>query len=607
MPVSPVVDQEFVVHLFAPLDGPQAQQASRQLQQAWLACREQLGMTQQIAGRPDAAAGLPDPTVAPPEATGVPAADKVLAVQQSPGAIRQAVMRQVHDVANLSVAFAQPAPEGRGARPRRRLTTIRSRAVPPPRGLSWVDYAAIWAQASQPQTAALLGEAHLFLARTPAGKTGKVVATAELGRALDALLPYRDDRPPNWWERGITTTAGYALWDTGRAADTGAVREIVLVAPADKDEELSAWAWSDRTPAMPPFARYLLHAAKLRYETRLLESWHGATAPSPDIDGLVAELDATLEPGKLPPGGAELLRSLSSRLGAERRRLKLLAADLAQLRETVSIAQHNLADQPGCEADDPVGLFAADQSLASWLTRQIDSDRGYLQIQLDRAESVREYVTEELGQVRESGQTLDHRDGRPHDHSDTARRVFVVSGRDGELTASFFDLLYAVGLEPLEWEMLVRPTGMAAPYLGEVVRKAPQLSQATLVLLSPDDVVELHPDLRQENDHPYEQARAAQARPNVLFELGLAFMAYPERTIIVEVGLMRPIADLAGLNTIRFDGSAIAVKKVIERLEGAGCPVNTSGESWLAPRRFAHLATYRRGPGTGGAADDGGT
>jgi hypothetical protein len=109
------------------------------------------------------------------------------------------------------------------------------------------------------------------------------------------------------------------------------------------------------------------------------------------------------------------------------------------------------------------------------------------------------------------------------------------------------------------------------------------------------------------NDQPYERARAGQARPNVLFELGLAFMAYPERTIIVEVGLMRPIADLAGLNAIRFDGSAIAVKKVIERLEGAGCPVKTSGESWLDPRRFASLATYRRGPGTGGATGDGGT
>ncbi len=76
-------------------------------------------------------------------------------------------------------------------------------------------------------------------------------------------------------------------------------------------------------------------------------------------------------------------------------------------------------------------------------------------------------------------------------------------------------------------------------------------------------------------------------------------MAYPERTVVVEVGLMRPIGDLAGLNVIRFDGSAIAVKKILDRLHGAGCPVKASGTNWLDTGRFASLAAYRRGPGTG--------
>jgi predicted nucleotide-binding protein len=610
MPTPPIVDQEFVVHLFAPLDGPQAQEAYRQVERVWMACREQLGMTQQVEG-------LPGSKLPPSEALSGPVTGKVLAFQQSKVGVRQAVLRRVHDVLNLSVALAQPTPEGRRSRPRgRRLTAIGSTALPSQGRLGWADYAAMWARASQPQTDALLGEAQLFLARTPPGRSGRVVATAELGQALDFLLPYRDDRPPQWRQWGITTPAGYALWDTGlAAADTGVVREIVLVAAADQDDELSAWAWSDRTPAMPPFARYLMHAAKLRYEARLLDKWHSTAPPSQDIDGLVAELSAVLEPGKPVPGSAELLSSLRSRLRAEEARLKLLETDLAHLGQTVSIAQGNLAAQPGCGVDErPVGLFAADQSLARWMTGQIKSDRDYLQLQLDRTRSVREYVTEELGQVRgqgaESGQAVTspgHHNSASGDRPDAVRRVFVVYGRDGALATSFFDLLYAVGLEPLEWERLVRPTGMAAPYLGDVVRKAPHLAQATLVLLSPDDIVELHPDLRQDNDHPYERALSGQARPNVLFELGLAFMAYPEQTIIVEVGLMRPIADLAGLNVIRFDGSAIAVRKVLDRLDLAGCPVNISGTNWLDPGRFANLATYRRGPGTFRATGDGGT
>jgi CASPASE and TPR Repeat-Associated N-terminal domain/CASPASE and TPR Repeat-Associated C-terminal domain len=65
----------------------------------------------------------------------------------------------------------------------------------------------------------------------------------------------------------------YALWETGHPADTRAMREIVLVASADQDDGLSAWAWSDGTPTMPPFARYLMQVAKLRYEARVLDGW----------------------------------------------------------------------------------------------------------------------------------------------------------------------------------------------------------------------------------------------------------------------------------------------------------------------------------------------
>jgi predicted nucleotide-binding protein len=608
MPAPPVVDQEFVVHLFGPLDGPHAPQAYVQVQRIWAACRDQLGMY----GRD--VAGLPDAALPAPEVVGRSAADSVLAFQESRADIRQAVLRRAHDVLNLSAALAQPTPEGRGARSRSRLGSIRPADPPAERRLGWADYAALWARASQPRADALLGEAHLFLARTPPGKTGGVLATAELGQSLDPLLPYREDRPHGWWRRGISTTAGYALWDTG-LADTGAVREVILVAAADRDEELSAWAWSDRTAAMPPFARYLMHAAKLRYEARLLERWHGTPAAQQDTDALVAELNSTLAPGPPGPESAHLLRSLGSRLRAEETRLTGLDADMARLEQTVSIAQRNLAAQPGCGPNDGSdGMFAADQSLARYVTGQLSSDRDYLQIELRRANSIRELAAEALEQLGQHDPepaaaepaAAEPAELAPEARPDIAKRVFVVYGRDGALAKSFFDLLYSVGLQPLEWERLVGPTGSTAPYLGEVVRMAPSLAQANLVLLSPDDIVELHPDLFLVNDHQYERARAGQARPNVLFELGLAYMAYPKRTVIVEVGHLRPIADLAGLNVIRFDGSASAVKKVIDRLVQAGCSADTTGDSWLDPGRFAGLEAYHRGPGTSRATGDGG-
>jgi predicted nucleotide-binding protein len=605
MPAPPVVDQEFVVHLFAPLDGPQVPRAYGQVQRIWAACRRQLGMTGQIPGQPGA-------TLPSLKAIGKSAPDSVLATQEQPG-VRQAVLRRTHDALNLSLAFAQPAPEGRRAARWGRLNAVRPPAVPPHRRLGWADYAALWARASQPEPGALLAEARLFLARTPPKKTGSVAATAELGEVVDALLPYREDRPEGWWRWGTTTTAGYALWDTGLAADTSAIREIVLIAGADRDVELSTWAWSDRTPAMPPFARYLMHAAKLRYEARLVDSWHAAMSAGQDLDALAAELNAGLGLGSPAPGDAGLLSSLRGRLRAEETRLTLLQGEMKRLEQTVSVAQQNLA-QPGCEASDgSAGMFAADKSLASFLSGQVTTDRNYLQIELDGIRHLRERVTEELNQLTSRSPEPEPTASRDGDASqetrrDASRQVFVVYGRDGALRKSFFDLLYLVGLEPLEWERLVPSTGTTIPYLGDVVQKAPHLAQATLVLLSPDDIVELHPDLFQENDQPYERARSGQARPNVLFELGLAFMAYPERTIVVQVGKMRPISDLAGRNVIHFDGSAVAVAKVMERLRDAGCPVETSGRTdWLDTGRFAGLATYSRGPGTGEAPGDGGS
>lgn len=610
MPTSPVVDQEFIVHLFAPLDGPLAAPAYEQVRRVWTACRDQLGMSSRDA------AGLPGAALPSLEAIGNSGRDSVLAFQEGSAGIRQAVLRRSHDVLNLSVAMAQPVPEGRHARRRGRLGMIRPADGLPPRP-NWKDYAALWARASRPWAAALLGEAQVFLARTQPGKTGSVQASAGFGEALEPLLPYREDRPGGWHRRGITTTAGYALWDTG-TADTGAVREIILVAAADRDETLSAWAWSDRTPAMPPFARYLMHAAKLRYEARLLDTWHATAAANPDTRSLVAELEAMLAPEHAGGESVALLESLRDRLRAEEHRLTLLDADMASLKETVSLAQLNLAAQPGCGPDDgPAGMFAADQSLARYVSGQASSDRRYLEIELRRAKSVRERAAEVLSQLAGGSpqaarqpavpepalagtrvRAVAASGGAPDGPVDATKRVFVIYGRDGELVKSFFDLLLALKLHPLEWEKLVNLTGSTAPYLGDVVRAAPHLAQANLVLLSPDDIVRLHRDLYQEGDQAYERARSGQARPNVLFELGLAFMAAPERTIIVEIGQLRPIADLAGLNVIHFDGSVEAIKKVADRLILAGCPADTSGDRWLDTSRFAGLEAYRRGPET---------
>src|SRR5262249_23001013 len=71
---------------------------------------------------------------------------------------------------------------------------------------------------------------------------------------------------PEWWKAGATTDIGTAVWEVSPPGDSRVLRRVVVLAPPDRDAELSAWTWSNGQPASPPFARYLLNAAKLRYQ-----------------------------------------------------------------------------------------------------------------------------------------------------------------------------------------------------------------------------------------------------------------------------------------------------------------------------------------------------
>jgi predicted nucleotide-binding protein len=191
-------------------------------------------------------------------------------------------------------------------------------------------------------------------------------------------------------------------------------------------------------------------------------------------------------------------------------------------------------------------------------------------------------------------QPSDQTSGQAPAGHDRSRSVFVVHGRDEEVRQAMFELLRRLDLRPLEWEELVRATGKPSPFLGEVVMNAPAQAQAALVLLTPDDVAKLHPHLLGNRERDDETQLTGQPRQNVLIELGMVLMAYPERTVIVEVGRLRHVADTAGINVIRFDGTEDSLAKIAARLKLAGCQLDDSRPEWRDPRYFQNLSAYRR-------------
>lgn len=184
----------------------------------------------------------------------------------------------------------------------------------------------------------------------------------------------------------------------------------------------------------------------------------------------------------------------------------------------------------------------------------------------------------------------------PSTKPDRRRNVFVVHGRDEQAADAVFELLRTLDLVPLEWERIVAATHHAVPFLGDVVHRATEQAQAAVVLLTPDDVVSLHRNLHEPDEPSHETHETCQPRPNVLIELGMVLAAYPERTVIAQAGAIRPIADIAGRNFVRIDGSQKALWKLAERLKVAGCAVDDSGLQRLCLATFQEWDAYHRQP-----------
>jgi predicted nucleotide-binding protein len=149
-----------------------------------------------------------------------------------------------------------------------------------------------------------------------------------------------------------------------------------------------------------------------------------------------------------------------------------------------------------------------------------------------------------------------------------------------------FAFLRSVGVKPIEWNSAIAMSKKAAPFIGQVLDAGFDNARAVVVLLTPDDLARLRPDLLSDSDAAFERRETGQARPNVLFEAGRAFSSHPDRTVMVQLGKVRPFSDIAGRHVVEMTDDADKRQELATKLENAGCDVDRSGTDWLKAGDF---------------------
>ncbi|WP_247196688.1 CATRA conflict system CASPASE/TPR repeat-associated protein [Streptomyces sp. GESEQ-35] len=368
------------VHVFVVTGGEHRAAALGFVRELWAQCGERLGMTEPV---PRVGVGLdpeggwesgPDDPAPPAWASHTRG---LLAVRNGPGpGLRQAALRRDHDAVCLSVMLAPGATED----------------------LGWAELDAQWSEAVRaarpagatrgpgPPVDGLLGEARLYLARLsePAARP-----SIDPHGPLSVALRSRISGAPAHGAAGVVTPEGFAVWEVSPAPDIRAERRLVVVAGHEQDPELTAWTWTDRNRELPRLAKYLLHAAKLRYQLRVRRAAEDISTLRAATDAAIAELLKQTAAAPTGPGRqSELIKAAHALVDLQARERGLVdrSTRSREMSRTVEIAAANLAALAG----DPAlgGPFADDRALADWLVQRLDDEATYVEAALRRSEQV---------------------------------------------------------------------------------------------------------------------------------------------------------------------------------------------------------------------------
>ena len=152
--------------------------------------------------------------------------------------------------------------------------------------------------------------------------------------------------------------------------------------------------------------------------------------------------------------------------------------------------------------------------------------------------------------------------------------VFLIHGRNLGCMNDLRELLEMSGLEVHTFEDVESKLKDGAPFIGKVVEEGVANSDAVVALFTPDELASLHPQFRQEHDKQSNEVRY-QARPNVIFEAGLAFGLKAGRSLLVTIGSDTDLfSDVRGRLIRRLDNRVGSKAELLDALSNIGAELN---------------------------------
>jgi predicted nucleotide-binding protein len=167
-----------------------------------------------------------------------------------------------------------------------------------------------------------------------------------------------------------------------------------------------------------------------------------------------------------------------------------------------------------------------------------------------------------------------------------AKKVFIIHGRNMEARIQMGIFVRSLGLVPINFGDLRASMG-GTPNIADIVEAGMDQAQGVIALITADEFAAVRTDFRYDHDQPDDVSRW-QARPNVIFEAGMAFGRDRKRVVFVLLGGPKLFTDVAGIHVLRPTNDPSGDRSLLRSTlwQGMGCDIELHSTDWMKAGDF---------------------